>query len=173
MDKDVEPSDTFSHIKLILQWVRRDILRDDSLIMECGRESLLATHWSNVLCFMSACDFENRCCTFIILGSGQRSEKGKRVLCFEKERQEIETGNYPLPSLAFWDTEGTQKAARGGSKPCFTRISLVGVFYVRDLMFCPWHPAFYVCVCVCVCVCVYIYIYFSFVMSIFHKNTYR
>ena len=53
---------------------------------------------------MSACDFENRCCTFIILGSGQGSDKGKGVLCCEKERQEIETGNYPLPSLAFWDT---------------------------------------------------------------------
>ena len=53
------------------------------------------------------------------------------------------------------------------------------VFYVRDLMFCPWHPALYI----------YIYIYthththshthththihFSFVMRIFHKNTYR
>jgi len=36
MDKDVEASDTFSHIKLILQRVRRGILRDDSLIMECG-----------------------------------------------------------------------------------------------------------------------------------------
>jgi len=111
MNKDIDASDTFSQIKLILQWVRRGILRDDSLIMECGRESLLATHWSHVLCFVSACDFENRCGTFIILGSGQGSEKGKRVLCCEKERQEIETGNYPLPSLAFWDTGGTQKAA--------------------------------------------------------------
>jgi hypothetical protein len=53
---------------------------------------------------MSACDFENRCCTFIILGNGEESEKGKRVLCCERERQEIETGNYRLPSLAFWDT---------------------------------------------------------------------
>lgn len=48
------------------------------------------------------------------LSFGATEEEGEgekiKVLCCEKERQEIETGNYRLPSLAFWDTGGTQEA---------------------------------------------------------------
>lgn len=108
---------------------------------------------------MSPCDFENRCCTFIILGSGEGSEKGKRVLCCEKERQEIETGNYPLPSLAFWDTVEEHRRRRE--------------MEAGRALYLSW---FFLCARLNVLSLasgtVYIH-FFSFVIRIFHKNTYR
>jgi hypothetical protein len=55
MNKNLDASDTFSNIKLILQWIERFSLSDDTLIMECDRKSLLASHWWVVSLYSVSC----------------------------------------------------------------------------------------------------------------------
>jgi hypothetical protein len=66
-------------------------------------------------CLPHICSFYFYFVSCVILKTGvvrlsfwatKEEEGGKiKVLCCGIERREIETGNYRLPSLAFWDTE--------------------------------------------------------------------